>query len=365
VKARAPVILITILASFLVPILIGNVYATSGCVTGCQVAVTSNVSSGDGTIWIEIDNNTSTANTGFYCGSHTCRVPLPQASLTFANNTAVTIRVLNSSFTGASTGGHYVWKDWANYYGTTACPGNQCVWTTGQMLVIPPPPSSNGIIYNYTGTAGFTAVFDKQFAYTLSFNDASDNPLSPAPTSVSLFAQTSGTTSTITQYSGFLSNDIYTVTGVNWEGWTIGTTTTGQTFDLSSGPATKAFSLQAYPATVHVVDNNNNPISGANVTVTLVNATSRSIITDSKGNASIGEIPQGSYQLKVVYQNQQIGPLSESAITNPTATVQLNIGSTAASTTTSAIVLLTIFGLAFFLILLAIKVRKPPPPPTI
>jgi len=365
VKARAPVILITILASFLVPILIGNVYATSGCVTGCQVAVTSNVSSGDGTIWIEIDNNTSTANTGFYCGSHTCRVPLPQASLTFANNTAVTIRVLNSSFTGASTGGHYVWKDWANYYGTTACPGNQCVWTTGQMLVIPPPPSSNGIIYNYTGTAGFTAVFDKQFAYTLSFNDASDNPLSPAPTSVSLFAQTSGTTSTITQYSGFLANDIYTVTGVNWEGWTIGTTTTGQTFDLSSGPATKAFSLQAYPATVHVVDNNNNPISGANVTVTLVNATSRSIITDSKGNASIGEIPQASNQLKVVYQNQQIGPLSESAITNPTATVQLNIGSTAASTTTSAIVLLTIFGLAFFLILLAIKVRKPPPPPTI
>jgi hypothetical protein len=233
------------------------------------------------------------------------------------------------------------------------------------MLVIPPPPSTNGILYNYTGTAGFTAVFDKQFAYTLSFNDASGNPLNPAPASVSLSAQTTGTTSTITQYSGFLSNDLYTVTGATWEGWPIGTAPAGQTLNLTSASATKTISLQAYPATVHVVDNNNNPIRGANVTVTLVNATSRSIISDSKGDAKIGEIPQGSYQLSVTYQNQQIGPLSENAITSPTATVQLNVGSTPSSTTTSAIVLLTIFGLAFFLILLAIKVRKPPPPPTI
>ena len=371
-KARAPVILFALLASLLVPIFIGSAYATSGCVSGCQVAVSSNVSAGDGPIWIEIDNNTSTANTGFYCGSHTCRVPLPQALFTFANNTAVTIRVMNSSFTGASTRGHYVWKNWANYYGagTSVCPDNPNVrasgtcWTTNQMLVIPPPPSTNGIIYNYTGTAGFTAVFDKQFQYTLSFNDASGNPLSPAPASVSLFAQNSGTTTTITQYSGFLSNDFYTMTGATWEGWAIGPTTTG-TLDLTSGPATKTVSLQAYPATVHVVDNSNNPISGANVTVTLVNQTSRSVITDSKGDAKIGVIPQGSYQLSVAYQNQRIGPLQENAITSPTATVQVNVGSTATSTTTSAIVLLTIFGLAFFLILLAIKVRKPPPPPTI
>jgi carboxypeptidase family protein len=372
VKARAPVILLTLLASFLVPILIGNVYATSGCISGCQVNVGSNVPSSDGTIWIKIDNNTSTANTNFYCGSHTCIVPLPQASLTFTNNTAVTIQVLNTSFTGPSTGGHYVWKNWANYYGTgtSVCPDNpnvhssgQC-WTTNQMLVIPPPPSANGILFNYTSTAGFTAVYDKQFQYTLSFNDAAGNPLSPSPSSVSLSGQIDGTT-TLTQYTGFLSNDLYTVTGATWEGWTVGTTPSGQTLNLTSGPASKTISLQAYLATVHVVDNNNNAISGANVTVTLVNQTSRSIITDSKGNARIGEIPQGSYQLRVVYQNQQIGPLQENAITSPTATVQMNVGSTPTSTTTSAIVLLTIFGLAFFLILLAIKVRKPPPPPSI
>ena len=358
-KARAPVILFTLLASFLIPLLIGNVYAISGCTSGCQVTVSSNVPTADGTIWVRIDNGTGT-----YCSSNPCTVSLPQSSpptFTFANNTIHTITVLNTTFTGPSTQGHYAWKEWANYY-TTA---NPIIWTTNPMLRIPTAGSTNGILYNYTSTAGFTAVFDKQFQYTLSFNDASGNPLSPAPASVSLSAQTAGTTTTITQYSGFLSNDLYTVTGANWEGWTIGTTPSGQAVDLSSGPATKTISLQAYPATVHVVDNNNNPISGANVTVTLVNQTSRSIITDSKGNAKIGEIPQGSYQLSVVYQNQRIGPLSENAITNPTATVQMNVGSTATSTTTSAIVLLTIFGLAFFLILLAIKVRKPPPPPTI
>src|SRR5881396_3593293 len=52
VKARAPVILFTILASLLAPTLIGNVYATSGCNSGCQLTASSNVPSGDGTIWI-------------------------------------------------------------------------------------------------------------------------------------------------------------------------------------------------------------------------------------------------------------------------------------------------------------------------
>jgi len=364
VKARAPVILFTLLASFLVPILIGNVYASSCPPGNCQVTVSSNVPSADGTIWIQIDNGT-----GSYCSSNTCTVALSQGSpptFNFPYNTTHTFTVLsaNLTFTGTSTAGHYVWKEWANYYGTTS-PGTR-VWTTNPTVRICPGNQCvpSGIVYNYTGPAGLTAVFDKQFQYTLSFNDASGNPLSPTPTSVSLSPQPGGTI-IIAQYSGWLNSNLYTVTNATWEGWNTPTTTTTQTLDLTSGPATASVSLRVYPATVHVVDNNNNPISGANVTVTLVNQTSRSIITDSKGNAKIGEIPQGSYQLSVVYQNQRIGPLSENAITNPTTTVQMNVGSTATSTTTSAIVLLTIFGLAFFLILLAIKVRKPPPPPTI
>jgi hypothetical protein len=357
VKARAPVILFTLLASFLIPILIGNVYATSGCISGCLVTVSSNVPTADGTIWVRIDNGTGT-----YCTSNPCTVSLPQSSpptFTFANNTVHTITVLNTTFTGPSTQGHYAWKEWANYY-TTA---NPIIWTTSPMLRIPTAGSTNGILYNYTSTAGFTAVFDKQFPYTLSFNDASGNPLSPAPTSVVLSAQTGGPV-TITQFSGFLNSNVYTVSQATWEGSALGTTSPTQ-IDLTTGSATKTVSLQAYPASVHVVDNNNNPISGANVTVTFINSTSRSFLTNSKGNVQLGDVPRGSYLLSVVYQNQQVTGLVENAMTNPTATVQLNVGTTATSTTTSAIVLLTIFGLAFFLILLAIKVRKPPPPPTI
>jgi len=362
VKARAPVILFTLLASFLIPILIGNVYATSGCTNGCQVRVSSNVPSNDGTIWVRIYNGT-----GPGCSSNPCTVSLPQSSpptFTFVNNTIATIMVLNStSFTGLSTGGHYIWRDWENYYGLSVCNNGPCVWTTSQTLRIPPAGTSGGNIYNYTSSAGFTAVFDKQFPYTLSFNDASGTPLSPAPTSVVLSAQTGGPV-TITQYSGFLNSNVYTVSQATWEGSALGPTSPVQ-IDLTSGSATKTVSLQAYPASVHVVDNGNNPISGANVTVTFINSTSRSFLTNSKGNVQLGDVPRGSYSLSVVYQNQQVTGLIENAITNPTATVQLNVGTTATSTTTSAIVLLTIFGLAFFLILLAIKVRKPPPPPTI
>src|SRR5437870_11491763 len=131
VRARAPVILFTLLASFLVPLLIGNVYATSGCTSGCQVTVSSNVASSDGTIWVRIDNGTGT-----YCSSNPCTVSLPQSSpptFTFANNTIHTITVLNTTFTGPSTQGHYAWKEWANYY-TTA---NPIIWTTSPMLRIP------------------------------------------------------------------------------------------------------------------------------------------------------------------------------------------------------------------------------------
>src|SRR5437016_10216341 len=157
-ESKSPSDTLTLLASFLVPLLIGNVYATSGCTSGCQVTVSSNVASSDGTIWVQIDNGTGT-----YRSSNSCTVSLPQSSpptFTFANNTIHTITVLssNTTFTGSSTGGHYVWKEWANYFGTP----NQVVWTTNPTLRIPVAGSTGGILYNYTGTAGFTAVFDKQ-----------------------------------------------------------------------------------------------------------------------------------------------------------------------------------------------------------
>ena len=358
-KARAPVILFTILTSLLAPTLIGNVNATSGCSSGCQLTASSNVPSGDGTIWIRIDNNISNSTTGFYCGTHACTVPLPQSSpptFTFGNNTIHTLAVLNSTFTGPLTSGHYVWKNWSNYYGTQF----STVWTTNPMLVIGP------ILYNYTGTAGFTAVFDRQYAATLSFADAKGDPLNPAPAYVTLQGQATGT-STISGYSGqYVTADLYTVISARWEGADIPTTTT-QTLDLTNGPAATTISLKAYQATIHIVDNNNSPVSGANVTITFVNGTitNKNYVSDSNGNVNLGDIPYpGSFGLTVRYQNQEYGPYSPDAATNSTYTVQVNAGSST-TTTGTAIVLLVIFGIAFFLILLAIKVRRPATPPKI
>ncbi|HEX9196311.1 MAG TPA: carboxypeptidase-like regulatory domain-containing protein [Candidatus Bathyarchaeia archaeon] len=352
-KARAPVILLTLLASLIAPVLIGNVYAVICPPGNCQAAVSSNVPSSDGTIWVEVDNNTSN------------RVPLPQ-TFNFPYNTTHTVKVLNSTFTGSSTSGHYVWKDWANYYGTNVCPGNQCVWTTNPMLRISSGGPPNGILYNYTGTAGFTAVFDKQYATTLSFTDAKGDPLNPAPAYITLQGQATGT-STVSGYSGqYVTADLYTVTSARWEGADIPTTTT-QTLDLTNGPATATISLKAYPATIHVVDNNNSPVSGANVTITFVNGTitTKTYVSDSSGKVNLGDIPYpGSFGLTVRYQNQEYGPYSPDAATNSTYTVQVNAGSST-TTTGTAIVLLVIFGIAFFLILLAIKVRKPAAPPKI
>ena len=364
-RARAPVILLTLVASFLVPILIGNVYASSCPPGNCQVTVNSNVPSADGTIWIKIDNGT-----GSYCSSNQCTVALPQASpptFDFPYNTTHTLTVLsaNLTFTGTSTAGHYVWKEWANYYGTTS-PGTR-VWTTNPTVRICPANQCvpTGIVYNYTGKAGLTAVFDKQYPATLSFTDVQGNPLSPSPASVTL--RGSSTTTTITSYSAqYVSSDLYTNIWAHWEGVDINTTTT-QTIDLTNSPATATISLKAYPATVQIIDNNNNPISGANVTITFVNGTStiKTYLSDSNGKVNLGDLPYpGSYGVTVHYQNQMYGPYTTSAVGSPTYTVQVNAGSTT-STTTTAVVLLVIFGIAFFLILLAIKVRRPAAPPRI
>jgi hypothetical protein len=354
VKARAPVILLILLASLLVPIMIGSVQAASCPPGNCQVSVNTNVPTSDGTIYVEVDNNTSNI------------VALPQ-TFSFPYNTTHTLTVLNStSFTGASTGGHYVWKDWANYYGTNVCPGNQCVWTNNPTVRICPGNQCvpNGIIYNYTGPAQLTAVFDKQYKATLSFTDVQGNPLTPAPTNLTLQGPTVGS-QTISTYSGqYLSADNYTVVGAYWEGVRINPTSTTETVNLANGPATTTISLQAYPATILIVDSNNNPVQGASVTITFANSTTLTYTSNSKGLVNLGDIPGGSFHATANYQNQAYGPYSLTAIGNPTNTITVNAGSTT-TTTTTAIVLLAIFGIAFFLILLAIKVKRPAAPPRI
>src|SRR5205809_5287619 len=188
------------------------------------------------------------------------------------------------------------------------------------MLVIGP------IHYSATRTAAFAAAFDRQYAATHSFTDAKDDALNPAPAYVTLQGQATGT-STISGYSGqYVTADLYTVTSARWEGADIPTTTT-KTLDLTNGPATATISLKAYQATIHIVDNNNSPVSGANVTITFVNGTitNKNYVSDSSGNVNLGDIPYpGSFGLTVRYQNQEYGPYSPDAASNSTYTVQVN-----------------------------------------
>ncbi len=341
VRARAPLAVLTIVVSaLLAPVLIGNVHAMGCNPPGCQFTTNTNVPVSDGNIWVEVDNNT-----GSWCGaSAICRLP---QTFTFLNNSIHTIRVLNGTFIGASSGARYVWKQWS-IFGT--------VWTTSAMMRTQP------IYNNYTGPASFTAQFDKQFQLSLTFTDQSAQTINP-PANVTLQSGTS--TAILSNYSNqWVSAKVWSVTSVTWEGFA-GPVANSPTIDLTSGAVTKTIALLAYPASIQIVDKNNSPVSGASVIVTFANMTAVTLTSDSKGTVNLGHIPQGSFSAHIFYQNQDQGTWSLTAINTPTNTVQLNTGSSAATTTVSAIVLLTIFGLAFFLILLAIKLRKLPPPPKI
>src|SRR5207247_5224616 len=93
------------------------------------------------------------------------------------------------------------------------------------------------------------------------------------------------------------------------------------TLNFTNGPAAATNTLNANQATIHIVDNNNSPVSGANVTITFVNGTitNKNYVSDSSGNVNLGDIPYpGSFGLTVRYQNQEYGPYSPDAATNST-----------------------------------------------
>ncbi len=291
----------------------------------------------DGTVFVELDNNTGSI------------YPLPH-TFSFANDSRHTLTVLNTTLS-SSSGARYVWNEWTH---------SSLQWTPTLMMQTP------FMLFNYTGSSdagAFTARFDKQFQYTLTFKDAAGQPLAPDPTSVVL--SSSASTITTSTYSGqWLSATAWTVTSATWEGYQ-GALLAPVPLDLTSASASVAVTVSAYSASIKVVDKLNNPIPGASVTVTFANTTSRMFTTDSQGTVQLGHIPVGPYSAHVSYQGQDQGTWSEDASVASVSTVTLNVGGTSSAPVVSAIVLLTIFGVALFLILLAIKVRKSPPPPTI
>jgi len=331
-------LLVLALSIMLVPLFLVNVHATSGCITACQLRADTTVPTADGTVYVELDNNTGLV------------YPLPH-TFSFANNSQHTLTVLNQTLS-ASSGARYVWNEWTH---------SSLQWTPTLMMRTPI------MLFNYTGSSDggpFTAKFDKQFQYTLTFKDVAGQPLTPAPTSVVL--SSSASTVTTSAYSGqWLSATSWTVTSATWEGYSPALVSSVP-FDLSSASASVAVAVSAYSASVKVVDKLNNAIQGASVTITFANATSRTFTTNSQGLVQLGDIPSGPYSVHVTYQGQDSGaPIGEDASVASVSTITLNVGGTSSAPVISAIVLLTIFGVAFFLILLAIKVRRPPPPPKI
>src|SRR5207247_9163207 len=126
-----------------------------------------------------------------------------------------------------------------------------------------------------------TAKFDQQLQETVTFGDASGQPLVPRPTSVVLAS--AGSSVTHSTYSGqWLAATSGTVTSATWEGYQRALLTP-VALDLASGSASAVVGVGAYPASVKVVDRLNNPIQGASVTITFANATSRTFTTNGQG----------------------------------------------------------------------------------
>jgi len=330
-------LLILALAITTVPLFLVNVHATSGCISNCRLTADTTVPTAEGTVYVELDNITSPV----YALPHT---------FLFANNTRHTLTMVNTTFS-APSGARYVWNEWVH---------SSLQWTPTLMMQTPI------MLYNYTASSdggAFTAKFDKQFQYTLTFKDAAGQSLVPSPTSVVL--SSAGSSVTTSAYSGqWLAATSWTVTSATWEGYQ-GALSAPVPLDLTTGSGSAVVKVNAYAASVKVVDKLNNPIQGASVTITFANATSRAFTTDAQGTVQLGDIPIGPYSAHVIYQGQDQGTWSEDASVAPISTVTLNVGGTTSAPVVSAIVLLTIFGVALFLILLAIKVRRSPPPPKI
>ena len=329
--------LILALAITTVPLFLVNVHATSGCISNCRLTADTTVPTAEGTVYVELDNITSPV----YALPHT---------FLFANNTRHTLTMVNTTFS-APSGARYLWNEWVH---------SSLQWTPTLMMQTPI------MLYNYTASSdggAFTAKFDKQFQYTLTFKDAAGQSLVPSPTSVVL--SSAGSSVTTSAYSGqWLAATSWTVTSATWEGYQ-GALPAPVPLDLTTGSGSAVVKVNAYAASVKVVDKLNNPIQGASVTITFANATSRAFTTDAQGTVQLGDIPIGPYSAHVIYQGQDQGTWSEDASVAPISTVTLNVGGTTSAPVVSAIVLLTIFGVALFLILLAIKVRRSPPPPKI
>jgi hypothetical protein len=272
-----------------------NAHASPPCSVTCQLTATTSIPSGDGIVWVLVDNNYYTQ--------------LPN-NFSFLKGTTHTIQVLNQTLT-APSGSRYVWKQWS-------LNGAGNLYTNSTSLNIP------SIVVNYTvGQGGaFTAVFQQQFLLNLQFSDPKGQPV-PPPSSVTLHSGTS--TIVETSYQGlWLDATLWIVNNATWEG-DPNTESGTASFDLSAGPVMGTLVLRAYTATVEVVDISNNPLANASITATLANNTIRTFNTDIQGRVHLGHIPLGPYSIQINYQGRDMGNWTSDASTSPTLTAKLDV----------------------------------------
>ncbi len=327
-------ILMLVVSSLLSPLLITSVHAS--CSTTCNLEADTNVPSSIAVVWVRADGGT------LYQFNHTYAFPF---------NTTHTLEVMNTTLSVPSTGARFAFKQWlvgGSFYASTP-------------IITTPATTVDYTSSSFSGP--FEAQFEEQLQLSLSFVDPSGQPVNP-PTSVTLMGPSTVTLS-VNQYSNqWLAAGVWTVQDATWEG-SPGTVLGQPSIDLTQRSITAPISLKAYPATVKLTDNSNQPVSGAMIAVTFANGTSTTLTSDSQGTVNLGRIPIGSYTIDITYQNRDWGSYSIDASAQPVDTVQLGIGGGTSAPVVSAVVLLTIFGLALFLIVLAVRVRKPPPPPMI
>ncbi len=152
------------------------------------------------------------------------------------------------------------------------------------------------IIFNGPHTLAFEAV--TQDLVTLQFTDGAGTG-TIVPTLVQIYSGTSPVASVPSSGTWLDNGTRFQIYQVEWEGTDV--KPAGQTVYTVSAPVSQTIATRVYSGTLTVTDYLGLPISGAKVSVTLVNGTTIALTTDSKGTVTLREIPIGNYTASISY----------------------------------------------------------------
>lgn len=157
-------------------------------------------------------------------------------------------------------------------------------------------------------TGYLTAEYSKVYLVSLSFVDASREPVEPQSVSVAgpSGPQRLGANLTVWAKSGAT----YTLTSVTWLNWNV-VMDNNSVFRVTQ-PSALTFALGIYPQTIKVTDAYDLPVQGATVNVTALNGARMLMTTDAHGTVKF-RVPTGLYSATIGYlgANSQIVTMSQ------------------------------------------------------